>query len=87
MVVYFTIFLNKVQVQCGNHQIPTATVNLYDGEKELLVSATGTGPVDACYKAIATLTADAIDSKDLKLLEYTVTSGLFLCVPLHQIFI
>jgi 2-isopropylmalate synthase len=42
-----------VQVSCGNHACPTATVTLRtpDGE-ELTDAATGTGPVDAVYKAI-----------------------------------
>jgi hypothetical protein len=40
-------------VQCGDKQIATATIKLLDsadGEKELLRSCTGTGPVDAAYK-------------------------------------
>ena len=42
-----------VQVSCGNHAQPTATVTLRtpDGE-ELTDAAIGTGPVDAIYKAI-----------------------------------
>jgi 2-isopropylmalate synthase len=42
-----------VQVSCGNHACPTATVTLRtpNGE-ELTDAATGTGPVDAVYKAI-----------------------------------
>nr|WP_225938797.1 2-isopropylmalate synthase [Kovacikia minuta] len=42
-----------VQVSCGNNACPTATVTLRtpDGE-ELTDAATGTGPVDAVYKAI-----------------------------------
>lgn len=42
-----------VQVSCGDHACPTATVTLRtpDGQ-ELTDAATGTGPVDAVYKAI-----------------------------------
>ena len=45
--------LELVQVSCGDHACPTATVTLRtpDG-KELTDAATGTGPVDAVYKAI-----------------------------------
>jgi 2-isopropylmalate synthase len=42
-----------VQVSCGNHACPTATVTLRTPEgEELTDAATGTGPVDAVYKAI-----------------------------------
>ncbi|MBE9010043.1 2-isopropylmalate synthase [Pseudanabaenaceae cyanobacterium LEGE 13415] len=45
--------LEFVQVSCGSSACPTATVRLInpDGE-ELTDAATGTGPVDAVYKAI-----------------------------------
>ena len=45
--------LEFVQVSCGDHQIPTATVRLtkHDGET-VTDAATGTGPVDAVYQAI-----------------------------------
>jgi 2-isopropylmalate synthase len=45
--------LELVQVSCGNHSRPTATVTLRtpDGQ-ELTDAAIGTGPVDAVYKAI-----------------------------------
>jgi 2-isopropylmalate synthase len=45
--------LELVQVSCGNHSRPTATVTLRtpDGQ-ELTDAAIGTGPVDAIYKAI-----------------------------------
>jgi 2-isopropylmalate synthase len=42
-----------VQVSCGNNACPTATVTLRTPEgQELTDAATGTGPVDAVYKAI-----------------------------------
>ena len=45
--------LHHVQVSSGNHGIPTATVMLIGPDGESVTDAdTGTGPVDAVYKAI-----------------------------------
>jgi 2-isopropylmalate synthase len=45
--------LELVQVSCGDHAAPTATIKLRTPEgEELTDAATGTGPVDAVYKAI-----------------------------------
>ncbi|MEM9212881.1 MAG: 2-isopropylmalate synthase [Cyanobacteria bacterium P01_F01_bin.150] len=45
--------LEHVQVSCGDHSCPTATVTvLTPNGKELTDAAIGTGPVDAIYKAI-----------------------------------
>ena len=45
--------LEHVQVSCGDHEIPTATVRLVDPQGRVLTdAATGTGPVDAVYVAI-----------------------------------
>jgi 2-isopropylmalate synthase len=45
--------LERVQVSCGNHEVPTATVTLTTPDGETITdAATGTGPVDAVYKAI-----------------------------------
>ena len=45
--------LEHVQVACGSHEIPTATVTIVDSEERKVTdAATGTGPVDAVYKAI-----------------------------------
>ena len=45
--------LEHLQVSCGDHSIPTATVSLRGPDGQLLTdSAHGTGPVDAMYKAI-----------------------------------
>ena len=45
--------LNHVQVTCGDQQIPTATVTITFPNEDLVTDAsTGTGPVDAVYKAI-----------------------------------
>ena len=45
--------LNHVQVSCGDHSIPTATVNM-TGPGNVIYedAATGSGPVDAVYQAI-----------------------------------
>ncbi|HZK66194.1 MAG TPA: 2-isopropylmalate synthase, partial [Chloroflexota bacterium] len=60
--------LKLVQVSCGNSLVPTATVELIrpDGTQARAV-ALGTGPVDAAYKAI-----DTISKVPNRLLEYTV---------------
>ncbi|MGF1513397.1 MAG: 2-isopropylmalate synthase [Elainellaceae cyanobacterium] len=62
--------LQHVQVSCGDHAQPTATVCVLtpDG-KELMDAAIGTGPVDAVYKAINRV----IDLPN-QLIEYTVKS-------------
>ena len=45
--------MEHVQVSCGNHEVPTATVRLTAPDGTSITDAgTGTGPVDAVYKAI-----------------------------------
>ncbi|MES1227197.1 MAG: alpha-isopropylmalate synthase regulatory domain-containing protein, partial [Armatimonadota bacterium] len=45
--------LVHVQVSCGDHSLPTATVRLRDADgKESTDASHGTGPVDAIYRAI-----------------------------------
>jgi len=45
--------LDHVEVSCGDHSIPTATVRLIGPDGQSLADAAlGTGPVDAVYKAI-----------------------------------
>ena len=45
--------LDHIQVSCGNHEIPTATVRLVTPDGNSVTdAATGTGPVDAVYMAI-----------------------------------
>lgn len=45
--------LELVQVSCGDHACPTATVTICTpGNQELTDAAVGTGPVDAVYQAI-----------------------------------
>ncbi len=62
--------LELVQVSCGDHSRPTATVTLRtpDGQ-ELTDAAIGTGPVDAIYKAI-----NRVINVPNKLIEFSVQS-------------
>ena len=62
--------LEHVEVSCGDHSIPTATVKLTGpGGQSLADAALGTGPVDAVYKAI-----NRIVGIPNKLTEFTVKS-------------
>jgi len=61
--------LGDVQVACGTMGMPTATVRLYNGEREFVQAAVGTGPVDAAYRAI-----DRIVNCPNTLIEYSVHS-------------
>ncbi|MCL0044016.1 2-isopropylmalate synthase [Dehalococcoidia bacterium] len=62
--------MDHVQVTCGDHEVPTATVRLIgpDGEARTDAAA-GTGPVDAVYQAI-----NRIVQMPNKLTEYSVRS-------------
>ncbi len=62
--------LDLLQVSCGNHLIPTATVRIIgpDGRTHETTS-TGTGPVDAAYRAV-----NHIIGVPNQLIEYTVNS-------------
>jgi 2-isopropylmalate synthase len=45
--------LEHVQVSCGNHNLPTATVRLRFPDGQIIADADiGTGPVDAVYRTI-----------------------------------
>jgi len=62
--------LDHVEVSCGDHSIPTATVRLIGPDGKVLADAAlGTGPVDAVYKAI-----NRIVGIPNKLTEFTVKS-------------
>lgn len=69
--------LDEMQVVCGASTTPTATVTMLDEElgTEVTFAATGTGPVDAAFKAVNAI----VRATDVKLLEYSVgsvTSGI-----------
>jgi 2-isopropylmalate synthase len=60
--------LDGLQVACGTMGLPTATVRLRGPDGQLqIVAATGTGPVDATYKAI-----DAVVREPNTLLEFNI---------------
>ena len=62
--------LDHVEVSCGDHNIPTATVRLIGPDGQTLADAAlGTGPVDAVYKAI-----NRIVGIPNRLTEFTVKS-------------
>ena len=62
--------LDHVEVSCGDHNIPTATVRLIGPDGLILADAAlGTGPVDAVYKAI-----NRIVEIPNRLTEFTVKS-------------
>ncbi len=62
--------LELLQVSCGNELVPTATVRIVAPDGRVVVqTSTGTGPVDAAYKAI-----DAVVGVPNTLLEFAVKS-------------
>jgi len=62
--------IKTLQVNCGFPLIATATLVLIDPSgEEHIASTTGTGPIDASYKA-----ADLIINEQLELLEFSVMS-------------
>ena len=69
-IVPQTYELVQVQVSCGDHAIPTATVKLRHMNKAILMDAdTGNGPVDSIYRAI-----NRIVQVPNELIEFTVQS-------------
>jgi 2-isopropylmalate synthase len=62
--------LMDIQVTCGTMGMPTATAKLANMDEEAVIhAAVGTGPVDACFRAI-----DAIVHCPNRLIEYNVHS-------------
>ena len=60
--------LEHLQVICGDHVVPTATVKMVCPDGSVVTeTATGTGPVDASYKAV-----DKVIGVPVKLSEYVV---------------
>jgi 2-isopropylmalate synthase len=65
-----TYHLDLLQVSCGNQLVATATVRIKaPGGREIVGTSTGTGPVDAAFKAI-----DGVVGVPNKLLEFSVKS-------------
>jgi 2-isopropylmalate synthase len=65
-----TYVIEHVQVSCGSHAIPTATVRLRGPEGQLVTElAQGTGPVDAVYQAI-----NSIVGRPNELMEFAVNA-------------
>ena len=64
--VYELDYLHTIS---GSNTLPTATVRLREGNKVMLDSATGDGPVDATYRAI-----ERITGVPGKLLEYSINA-------------
>jgi len=62
--------LDLLQVSCGNQLVPTATVRILDAEgRPKETTSTGTGPVDASYRAI-----NQLIGVPNQLVEYAVNS-------------
>jgi len=61
--------LEDLHVEGGTHEVPKARVVLKIKNKKFEATATGDGPVDACYKAIAKITG-----LGGKLLDYNIRS-------------
>lgn len=63
----------RIQVLCGDSNVPTAVATLRDETTglETTLATTGTGPVDAAFKALREQVPGATS---IKLLEYTVSS-------------
>ena len=68
-VIPDTYKLKYVQAAGGNQELSSAVVKLQKGQELLVESAYGDGPVDACYKAI-----DSITGLSGRLLDYSINS-------------
>ncbi|MBD3238163.1 MAG: 2-isopropylmalate synthase [Candidatus Moranbacteria bacterium] len=68
--------LELVQVICGDKNVPTATVKIKDQEQDKIIQAvgTGTGPVDAVFKAVDSVIKEKIILKEY--LVQAVTQGI-----------
>eukprot|EP00173_Palmaria_palmata_P003028 Plantae.Rhodophyta-Palmaria_palmata.ctg31469.p1 GENE.Plantae.Rhodophyta-Palmaria_palmata.ctg31469~~Plantae.Rhodophyta-Palmaria_palmata.ctg31469.p1 ORF type:complete len:234 (-),score=60.22 Plantae.Rhodophyta-Palmaria_palmata.ctg31469:98-742(-) len=73
-----TIALRRVQVQCGDHCVPTATMQLHFAETDevRMASCTGTGPVDAAFQAVNEITAEIVDASLKEYIVSSVTKGI-----------
>jgi 2-isopropylmalate synthase len=62
-----TYHLVRVQITSGTNLLPTATIELRQGDQSFIDSATGDGPVDAAYR-----TLERISGVSGKLTEYSI---------------
>lgn len=62
--------LTYLHASSGHNIVPTATVTLLQGDKEITQAATGNGPVDAAFNAII----KAIDGHDLEIVDFKLDS-------------
>lgn len=70
LVACYMLLLPPPQVVCGTTEFPTATIRIRGPDNIPRVSvATGTGPVDAAYRAI-----DKLIAAPCKLVDYSVNS-------------
>jgi 2-isopropylmalate synthase len=62
--------LNYLHASSGHNIVPTATVTVLAGEREITQAATGNGPVDAAFNAII----KAIDGHSLEIVDFKLDS-------------
>ncbi|MFQ5692142.1 MAG: 2-isopropylmalate synthase [Nitrospinota bacterium] len=65
--------LEYLHVTTGNQTVPTATVKLRDGERVLMETSNGDGPVDAVFHAIGKITQVPVSISDYAV--HSVTQG------------
>lgn len=67
--------LEHIQISCGNHSYPTATVTIMNSNGEVFTeAAVGTGPIDAVYQAINRLVE--LPNKLIEFSVQSVTAGI-----------
>jgi 2-isopropylmalate synthase len=67
--------LDHVQVSCGDHAIPTATIRMITPDGSVVTeTCTGTGPVDAVYKAVDKVVGESVHLKEYVV--QAVTAGI-----------
>jgi 2-isopropylmalate synthase len=67
--------LDHVQVSCGDHAIPTATIRMITPDGSVVTeTCTGTGPVDAVYKAVDKVVGETVHLKEYVV--QAVTAGI-----------
>lgn len=69
--------LNRIQIQCGDVVIPTATISLHmiNSDEEKTMTAVGTGPVHAAFCAVNKLIENVVSVSLIDLKVTSVTEG------------